>query len=129
MLGAAYVWSLGPESVGLQRELTEGLFFSGDSYQAGWLTADQNADGILDYAMKIEDTGAKLLEAIDFNGDGFMDDFYIYARGVLVRREIDQNFDKRIDLWVYLRDGVYVQGYERDSSGDGKIDSYKVFGE
>jgi len=109
--------------------LSEGLFYSVNDFSDEWITADRNNDGLPDYAMAVDERNQKTFEAIDFNYDGFMDDFYVYSADVLVRREIDQNFDEQVDLWVYLREGVYVEGYERDTSGDGRIDTFKLYGQ
>jgi len=122
-------FSLGPQSIGIQRLLTEGLFWKVEDYGSNWIKADQNGDGRIDYAMLVDDRNRRLFEAIDFNHDGYMDDFYIYQNDVLIRREIDQTYNQKIDLWVYLREGVYVAGYERDTSGDGRIDRFRVYGE
>ncbi len=126
---AAAAWGLGPSSIGMERELTEGLFFPVSDYGPEWITADRNNDGKIDYAMLLNDRGERIFEAIDFNHDGYMDDFYIYRNDVLIRREIDQSFNRSIDLWVYIHEGVYVAGYERDTSGDGKIDMYRAYGQ
>lgn len=99
------------------------------AYETGWLTGDTNEDGILDYALMLDDANEKRYEAMDFNFDGSMDDFYYYQRGVLQREEIDTNFDGAIDLWIYMHEGVYVESYERDSDYDGEIDLVKEFGE
>ncbi|NCN05309.1 MAG: hypothetical protein GW949_06740 [Spirochaetales bacterium] len=123
------LWGLGPESIGEVRMLSEGLFYSVNDFSDEWITADRNNDGLPDYAMAVDERNQKTFEAIDFNYDGFMDDFYVYSADVLVRREIDQNFDEQVDLWVYLREGVYVEGYERDTSGDGRIDTFKLYGQ
>ena len=58
----------------------------------------------------------------DYNLDGHMDDFYFYERGVLIRQEIDSNFDELVDIWVYLHKGIYIKRYELDTDYDGKID-------
>jgi hypothetical protein len=57
-----------------------------------------------------------------------MDDFYYYERGQLIRQEVDTNFDGRIDVWVYLHEGLYIKSYERDSDYDGEIDLVKEYG-
>ena len=70
----------------------------------------------------------EISEALDFNFDGRMDDFYYYVGGVLDRREIDTDFNDDIDLWVYLFEGVYLSRVERDLDGDGKVDFVKEYG-
>ena len=90
--------------------------------------SDLNYDGNVDYSMVYRDDGQKELEELDFNYDGVMDDFYIYVAGVLDRREVDTNYDGEIDLWVYLKEGVYIGKVERDTDFDGEIDYVKVYG-
>jgi hypothetical protein len=82
---------------------------------------------MVDYAIEVNEEGRKAHEAMDFNHDGLMDDFYFYARGVLQREELDTNFDGRIDLWIYMYRGVYVRSYARDLDYDGVVDLVKDF--
>ena len=103
--------------------------FDVDEYDRTWLLGDTRNDGRTDYALKRDDRGRKRFEAVDFNGDGFMDDFYLYSGGVLVRQELDTNFDGAIDLWIYMHDGARVAGYERDTDYDGTVDLVKEFGD
>lgn len=87
-----------------------------------WLLLDRNEDGLIDYAVRLAENGNKLREALDFNHDGFMDDFYVYQNDVLQREEIDSNFDQQIDIWIFMHRGVYIQMWERDNDFDGVID-------
>jgi hypothetical protein len=57
-----------------------------------------------------------------------MDDLYFYSKGIIVRREIDSNFDMKIDIWVYIKDGSLIEKYEQDLDFDGTIDKVKIFG-
>lgn len=93
------------------------------------MTDDRNGDGMLDYAVRLTDDLLKDREAVDFNHDGMMDDFYFYANEVLQRQEIDTNFDGAIDLWVFLTEGVYVERYERDTDYDGYPDVVRDYGQ
>lgn len=102
--------------------------FEVDEYDESWITGDTNNDGRNDYALKLDDRGEKRFEAVDYNFDGLMDDFYQYRNGVLHREELDTNFDGVVDLWIFMHDGVRVGGYERDSDYDGTIDVVKEFG-
>lgn len=102
--------------------------FDVDEYDSTWITGDTNGDGRRDYALKLDERGDKRYEAVDFNFDGMMDDFYLYKNGALFREELDTNFDGRIDLWIFMHDGVRVEGYERDTDYDGVVDIVKEFG-
>lgn len=90
---------------------------------------DTSGNGKVDYIVNYNKAGQKILEEMDYNGDGSMDDFYYYENEVLVRREIDSNYDGRIDIWVYLTEGMYIRRYERDTNFDGEPDQIKVFGD
>lgn len=96
--------------------------FDPAAYTAGWLTADRDGDGRVDYAVQVDERGRKLREAMDFNLDGLMDDFYFYSNDVLQRQEVDSNFDQAIDIWIYMWRGVYVRKWERDTDHDGLVD-------
>ncbi len=90
---------------------------------------DTDGDGNVDYLLNHDDAGYKYYEAMDFNHDGLLDDFYFYVKEVLFRREIDTNFDGDVDVWVHLTEGVYILSYERDTDFDGEIDLRKSFGD
>ncbi len=89
---------------------------------------DSNTDGDIDHLVRINIDGVKVMESIDFNHDGEMDDLYFYSKGIIVRREIDSNFDMKIDVWVYIKDGSLIEKYEQDLDFDGTIDKVKIFG-
>lgn len=103
--------------------------FSVDDYDDSWITGDTNSSGAMDYALQLDDQSEKRFEAMDYNGDGMMDDFYVYRNGVLHMELLDTNFDGEIDLWIYMHDGIRVRGYERDTNYDGTINLVKEFGE
>ena len=90
---------------------------------------DTKGDGLVDFVMDHDDDGYKIYEALDFNKDGELDDFYFYSREVLERREIDSNYDGFVDIWIYLSEGVYISSYERDTDFDGTVDVTKKYGE
>ena len=89
---------------------------------------DSNDDGQVDYLIKTNESDEKMMEILDYNHDGEMDDFYIYEKGVLRQRAIDSNFDTKIDIWVYLKEGVYISRYEEDSDYDGTMDVDRSYG-
>lgn len=88
---------------------------------------DTNDDGKVDYLIKTNKENEKLMEILDFDHDGRMDDFYIYEAGVLRQRAIDSNSDAKIDIWVYLEEGVYISRYEEDTDFDGIMDIDKNY--
>ena len=102
--------------------------FAVDDYDDSWITGDTHSDGSVDYALRLDESNEKRFEAMDYNRDGLMDDFYIYRGGVLHMELLDTNFDGAIDLWIYMHDGVRVRGYERDTNFDGTINLVKEFG-
>ncbi len=89
---------------------------------------DSNNDGSIDYFIRMDIDGEKVFEIIDFNHDGEMDDLYFYSHGIIVRREVDSNFDMNIDIWVYIKDGTMIEKYEQDIDFNGDIDKIKIFG-
>ena len=89
---------------------------------------DSNTDGNIDHLVRMNIDGHKVMESIDFNFDGKMDDLYFYSKGIIVRREIDSNFDMKIDVWVYIKEGSFIERYEQDLDFDGIIDKVKIFG-
>ena len=100
--------------------IEEGIFV--ESY-------DSNGDGKIDFLEKSDEDGNKIMEIIDFNHDGTMDDFYYFSDGIITLRKIDSNFDKKIDVWVYIKEGKYIEKYERDLDYNGSIDQVKIFGD
>lgn len=94
------------------------------------LEVDSNENGQVDYLIKTNiETGDKMMEVLDYNHDGEMDDFYFYRKGVLVERAIDSNYDGMVDLWVYIEEGVYIAYFERDNDFDGRMDELKRYSE
>ncbi len=112
----------------LNHENEEPLIFDVSEYDRTWITGDTDNDAAVDYALRLDEYGQKFLEAVDFNRDGKMDDFYFYHDGALKREELDTNYDGRIDLWIFLHRGVYVEAYHRDTDYDGVVDLIKEFG-
>ena len=91
------------------------------------ISSDNNYDGKIDYSLEIDEFGNKVHEETDFNLDGSMDDFYFYSNGVLIRQEIDTNYDNKPDVWIYLEKGIYIIKVERDKNFDGIIDYTKQY--
>ncbi len=57
-----------------------------------------------------------------------MDTFYYYTGGVLQRVEIDSHFNGKVDIWITILDGTYIQKWEQDTTGDGKPDVVHDYG-
>jgi hypothetical protein len=110
-------------------EKKNGLTFPVEEYGQSWMKSDRDEDGNTDYAVQLDRKGNLKKEVMDFNYDGYMDDFYFFEEGKLVREEIDSNFDNKIDIWVYVTDNVYIERYERDTDFDGEIDEVTDFTE
>jgi hypothetical protein len=91
------------------------------------ISADTNNDGKDDYFVYMNKANQKVLEEIDTNFDGVVDDIYVYANGVLILRELDSNFDGKTDIWVELSEGVYIKKYSRDKDFDGIPDVVKDY--
>jgi len=91
------------------------------------LELDSNDNGKVDYLIKTNEENEKMMEILDFDHDGKMDDFYMYEAGVLRQRAIDSNSDGKIDIWVYLKEGVYISRYEEDTDFDGIMDIDKDY--
>ncbi len=92
------------------------------------VSADRDFDGRVDHLVVYDGGRNRIREEQDYNRDGSMDDFYFYKTGTLVRREIDTNYDGNVDLWIFLSEGVYVEGYDRDTDFDGVVDVRKRYG-
>lgn len=88
---------------------------------------DSNQNGKVDYLIKTGEDGKKIMEVLDYDHNGTMDDFYMYDHGVLIQRAIDSNADGNIDIWVYLEEGVYIARYEEDTNFDGTMDKVKNY--
>lgn len=114
--------------------------YTEDSNQDGkpdqWITVDdqntiverdRNFDGKIDHITKYDDHNKKTYEEQDYNFDGEMDDFYYYGDGLLLRQEIDSNYDSAIDIWIHIKDGKFIQKYERDTDYDGVADVVKRY--
>ncbi|GAB4367070.1 MAG: hypothetical protein Kow009_03870 [Spirochaetales bacterium] len=127
LAGVCPLFSTTPERdvEGIRKE----SYSSFDSMKTTKLEFDRNKDGRVDQRMILDEKGNKLYEELDYNFDDRMDDLCFYSNGVLQKEWVDTNFDGNIDLWVYVREGVYVDRYERDTDFDGIVDKVKQFGQ
>jgi len=116
-----------PEAGAVEEHLLRS-HFDGLENTAPALEVDTNGNGQIDYLVKThKKSNDKIMEVLDYNHDGRMDDYYFYQEGVLKERAIDSNYDGRIDLWVFIGDGIYIQGYQRDSNFDGQMDEVESY--
>lgn len=67
--------------------------------------------------------GQILRRYIDTNGDRYIDQWRYFRLGIEVYRDVDGNFDNKIDQSRWLNTGGSRWGLDRDQ--DGKIDSWK----
>jgi hypothetical protein len=68
--------------------------------------------------------GRILRRFFDSNGDKRIDIWSYYQDGVEVYREVDSNFDDKVDQYRWLNAGGMKWGIDRDQ--DGKIDYWKI---
>lgn len=93
----------------------------------GMVESSTTGNGSPDYRVYFDSRGRPAREELDFLHRGRMDTFYYFKDGVLDRVEIDSKGTGKIDIWVYLLEGKYVQRYERDTTGSGKPDVVRDF--
>ena len=103
--------------------------YNPEEYSEPWILVDMNEDGVIDHTLLLDDQGDRVEEAMDFNKDGFMDVFYFYKKGALKYQHIDTNYDQKIDVWITLKEGIYIQKYVMDVDFDGKPDITKDYDE
>ena len=60
----------------------------------------------------------------DTNEDCRPDEFVYYREGKAERAERDQDFDGRIDVWLYFGPDGQPLRQEQDTTGDGKADRW-----
>jgi hypothetical protein len=91
---------------------------------------DTAKTGRIDQIEEYNDKEIKTAECIDTNNDGKTDDRYYYdpENGLLLREELDTNYDGKPDLWVifeYNTDTSMKQcTIQKDNNFDGKIDEW-----
>ena len=92
------------------------------------ISSDTNFDGDIDAVLTMDSNKISQHEETDYNLDGTMDNFYYYKDGFVVRQEVDSNYDKKIDIWVYIvNEGRTISRYEKDLDFDGVVDKVKEF--
>lgn len=98
-------------------------------YKLPWIVVDRNGDGLPDTATLVNKRNFKQeIEVMDGDYDDTADDFSFYNDdGQIVFQIIDHNKDGNPDLWINIKDGRYVQRFQRDKDGDGLVDIDRVF--
>jgi hypothetical protein len=99
-----------------------------DGVPGSTVEIDRNGKGFIDYRVIYGRTGKVAEEDLDYNDDGKMDTFYFYTNGVLQRVEIDSKFSGKVDIWITVLNGTYIQKWEQDTNGDGKPDIVHDYG-
>jgi hypothetical protein len=84
---------------------------------------DMNFDGVKDAFIYFDETGKERRRESDFDRDGVPDEISISQGGVIVKKERETNFDRKIDTWDTY-DGGRLAKSERDSDADGIIDEW-----
>lgn len=84
---------------------------------------DMNFDGVKDAFIYFDETGKERRRESDFDRDGVPDEISISQGGVIVKKERETNFDRKIDTWDSY-DGGRLAKSERDSDADGIIDEW-----
>ena len=90
---------------------------------------DLNRDGKSDAYQftRTEGTDTKVLrKEVDVNFDGRIDLVVFFERGNIVRKENDTNFDTKPDVWRFFDKGNESRE-ERDSDYNGKVDYWEYF--
>lgn len=92
------------------------------------ISRDTNFDGKVDSKLEMDAKSLSIYEESDFDLDGAMDNFYYYENGIIIRQEVDSNYDNKIDVWVHIvNEGKTISRYEKDLDYDGVIDKVKDF--
>jgi hypothetical protein len=123
------LFAASPEAIDTNNDGKPDQWVRVDSEGVTSIETDRDFDGEVEYFLKFDKEGDKIYEELDFNNDGLMDDYYFYKNGALKRREIDSNYDQKIDIWVYIVEGAYIEKYERDTDYDGTVDVVEDYGE
>ena len=85
---------------------------------------DLNWDGRIDVWSFYDDSGVLIREEMDGDFDKNVDWIDHYQGGKRVLSEVDSDFDGQIDLWKYY-ENERVRRKERDSDGDGVVDYWE----
>jgi hypothetical protein len=90
---------------------------------------DENYDGQPDRTILFDpETHQPRRVEEDTRGDGVLDSWVDYHRGVIQRLRADSNGDGTVDTWSFYREGELVR-HEQDTTGDGFRDAISFFSE
>ncbi len=85
---------------------------------------DRNGDGVIDRVEVYDDQGTIIRVEADTNGDGKMNEWVYYKKGVATKGERDINADGKPDTFLtYNEKGTIIKS-EADTNGDGKVDEW-----
>lgn len=84
---------------------------------------DMNFDGVPDSFIYFDDQGRERRRESDFDRDGIPDELTLLEGGVIIRKERETNFDRKLDTWDTYVGGRLAKS-ERDSNADGIIDEW-----
>ena len=96
---------------------------------------DLNRDGkpdVWEYSVTVKDADGHATERVvrkemDLNFDGKVDAVYWYDdKGEKVREQLDLDFDGKVDETIFFEKGQVVRK-ERDLNGDGKVDTWLFY--
>jgi hypothetical protein len=96
---------------------------------------DMNRDGkpdVWEYSVSVKDAEGKSVDRLvrkemDLNFDGKVDAVYWYDdKGDKVREQLDLDFDGKVDETIFFEKGQVVRK-ERDLNGDGKVDTWLFY--
>lgn len=96
---------------------------------------DLNRDGkpdVWEYAITVKDADGRPVDRVtrkemDLNFDGRVDAVYWYDdQGEKVREQLDLDFDGKVDETLFFEKGQIVRK-ERDLNGDGKVDTWLFY--
>src|SRR5690606_33475741 len=84
---------------------------------------DADFDGRFETVAEYVD-GEQVRRITDSSGRGTPERVEHYASGRLVRVELDEDRDGRVDLWNFYDPEGRLEKQEQDRSGDGKVDTW-----
>ena len=87
---------------------------------------DYNWDGTIDSSQHFDMGGVMVREELDLDFDGAFDAVDYYSEGKLYKREMAFTFAEQPTIWKFYDQGEMIRK-ERDTSGDGKPDTLEYW--